>query len=144
MKVMVIVQATKESEAGVMPNEKTLTEMGKFKEELVKAGVMLGGEGLRPSSKGKRLHLSGDKRTVIDGPFTETKELVGGYWLWQVKSLDDAVAWARRCADFMPSGEWVLEIRPIVEAEDFGSAFTPELRAQEQRQRAEVARQRES
>jgi hypothetical protein len=118
--------------------------MGKFKEELVKAGVMLGGEGLRPSSKGKRLHLSGDKRTVIDGRFTETKELVGGYWLWQVKSLDDAVAWARRCADFMPRGEWVLEIRPLVEAEDFGSALTPELREQEQRQRAEIARQRES
>jgi hypothetical protein len=144
MKVMVIVQATKESEAGVMPDEKTLTEMGKFQEELVKAGVMLGGEGLHPSSKGKRLHISGGKKTVVDGPFTETKELVGGYWLWQVKSLDDAVEWARRCADFMPDGEWVLEIRPLVEAEDFGTEFTPELRAQEQRLRAEIERQRKA
>jgi hypothetical protein len=144
MKVMVIVKATKESEAGVMPDEKTITEMGKFQEELVKAGVMLGGEGLHPSSKGKRLHISGGKKTVIDGPFVETKELVGGYWLWQAKSLDEAVEWARRCADYMPSGEWVLEIRPIFEAEDFGKEFTPDLRAQEERLRAEIDRQRKA
>jgi hypothetical protein len=144
MKVMVIVKATKESEAGVMPDEKTITEMGKFKEELVKAGVMLGGEGLHPSSKGKRLHISGGKKTVIDGPFVETKELVGGYWLWEAKSLDEAVEWARRCADYMPSGEWVLEIRPIFEAEDFGKEFTPDLRAQEERLRAEIDRQRKA
>jgi len=144
MKVMVIVKATKESEAGVMPDEKTITEMGKFKEELVKAGVMLGGEGLHPSSKGKRLHISGGKKTVIDGPFVETKELVGGYWLWQAKSLDEAVEWARRCADYMPSGEWMLEIRPIFEAEDFGKEFTPDLRAQEERLRAEIDRQRKA
>jgi hypothetical protein len=118
--------------------------MGKFKEELVKAGVMLAGEGLHPSSKGKRLHISGGKTTVVDGPFAETKELVGGYWIWQVRSLDEAVQWARRCADYMPSGEWVLEIRRIFEAEDFGKEFTPELRAQEQRLRAEIERQRKS
>jgi hypothetical protein len=144
MKVMVIVKATKESEAGVMPDERTIPEMGKFKEELVKAGVMLGGEGLHPSSKGKRVHISGGKKTVIDGPFAETKELVGGYWLWQVKSLDEAVEWARRCADYMPSGEWMLEIRPIFEAEDFGKEFTPDLRAQEERLRAEIDRQRKA
>ena len=141
MKIMVIVKATKESEAGMMPDEKVIAEMGKFKEELVKAGVMLSGEGLHPSSKGKRLHISGGKKTLIDGPFAETKELVGGYWIWQVKSLDEAVEWARRCADYMPSGEWVLEIRPIFEAEDFGKEFTPELRAQEERLRAEIERQ---
>jgi hypothetical protein len=144
MKVMVIVKATKESEAGGMPDEKTLAGMGRFKEELVKAGVLLGGEGLHPSSRGKRLHLSGGKKTVIDGPFAETKELVGGYWLWQVKSMDEAVEWAKRCADYMPAGEWVLEIRPIFETEDFGQDFTPELRAQEQRLRAEIERQRKS
>jgi hypothetical protein len=144
MKVMVIVKATKESEAGVMPDEKTITGMVKFQEELVKAGVMLGGEGLHPSSKGKRLHISGGKKTVIDGPFAEAKELVGGYWLWRVKSLDEAVEWARRCADYMPSGEWMLEIRPIFEAEDFGKEFTPDLRAQDQRLRAEIDRQRKA
>jgi len=142
MKVMVIVKATEESEAGVTPDEKTITDMGKFMEELVRAGVMLGGEGLHPSSRGKRLHISGGKRTLVDGPFAETKELVGGYWIWQVKSLDEAVEWARRCADYMPGGEWVLELRPIFEAEDFGKEFTPELRAQEERLRAEVERQR--
>jgi hypothetical protein len=142
VKVIVFVHATKESEAGAMPDEKVIADMGKFKEELVKAGVMLGGEGLHPSSRGKRLHISGTERRVIDGPFVETKELVGGYWLWQVESMDDAVAWAQRCADYMPSGEWVLEIRPIFEADDFGDAFTPELRAQEERLRGDIGRRR--
>ncbi|XXX92159.1 YciI family protein [Sorangium sp. So ce145] len=139
---MVFVKATKESEAGMMPDEKVIAEMGRFKEELVEAGVMLGGEGLHPSSKGKRLRISDGKTALIDGPFAEAKELVGGYWLWQVKSLDDAVAWARRCADHMPGGEWELEIRPIFEAEDFGEAFTPTLREQDERLRAEIERQR--
>jgi len=144
MKVMVFVKATKESEAGVMPDEKVLARMATFNEELVKAGVMLAGEGLHPSRKGKRLHISDGKKTVIDGPFAETKELVGGYWIWQVKSLDEAVQWAERGADYMPSGDWVLEIRPIFEADDFGKEFTPELRAQDQRLRAEIERQRKS
>ncbi|WP_438044520.1 YciI family protein [Sorangium sp. So ce128] len=144
MKVMVFVKATKESEAGMMPDEKVIAEMGRFKEELVKAGVMLGGEGLHPSSKGKRLRISDGKTTLIDGPFAEAKELVGGYWLWQVRSLDDAVAWARRCADYMPSGEWELEVRPLFDAEDFGEEFTPALREQDERLRAEIERQRRS
>jgi hypothetical protein len=142
MKVMVIVKATTESEAGVMPDETVIAAMGQFKEALVAAGVMLGGEGLLPSRVGKRLCISGDERRLIDGPFTETKELVGGYWLWQVASLDDAVAWARRCADHMPHGQWQLELRPIYEADDFGAAFTPDLRAQDQRLRAQVARRK--
>jgi hypothetical protein len=140
MRVMVIVKATKSSEAGVMPSEKLLTEMGKYNEELVKAGIMLAGEGLHPSSKAKRVVLGGGKKTVVDGPFTEAKELVAGYWIWQVKSMDEAVEWARRCPDPMPGEEGVLEIRPIFEAEDFGAEFTPELRAQEERLRAEVER----
>ena len=141
MKVMVIVKATKNSEAGVMPTEKGLAEMGAFNEELVKAGIMLAGEGLHPSAKGKRIQFAGGKRTVVDGPFAETKELIAGYWIWQVKSMDEAVEWARRCPDPMPGEDAVLEIRPIFEAEDFGAEFTPELRAQEERLRQEMERQ---
>jgi hypothetical protein len=139
MRVMVIVKATRNSEGGVMPSEKLLADMGKFNEELVKAGVMLAGEGLHPSSKGKRLVFSGGKKTLIDGPFAETKELVAGFWLWQVKSIEEAVEWVRRCPDPMAGEESVIEIRPVFEAEDFGKEFTPELRAQEERLRAEVA-----
>jgi len=135
---MVLVKATKDSEAGVMPSQELLTEMGKFNEELVKAGVMLAGEGLHPSSKGARVHFSGDKRTVIDGPFAEAKELVAGYWLWQVRSMDEAIEWAKRCPNPMEEGG-LLEIRPVFEAEDFGEEFTPELREQEERLRAEIA-----
>jgi hypothetical protein len=138
MRVMVIVKATKNSEAGIMPSEKLLTEMGKYNEELVKAGIMLAGEGLHPSSKAKRIRFSGSKRTVVDGPFTETKELVAGYWLWQVRSIEEAVEWARRCPNPMPDEEGELEIRPVFEAEDFGQEFTPELRAQEERLRSEI------
>ena len=137
MRVMVMVKATKESEAGQMPSQELLTEMGKFNEELVKAGVMLAGEGLHPSSKGARVRFSGDKRTVTDGPFTETKELVAGYWLWQVRSMDEAIEWAKRCPDPMEQGG-ELEIRPVFEAEDFGEEFTPELREQEERLRAQI------
>ncbi len=142
MKVMVIVKATKNSEAGVMPSEKLLTEMGQYNEELVKAGIMLDGEGLHPSSKGKRIKFSGTKRTVVDGPFAETKELIAGYWVWQVRSIEEAVEWARRCPDPMPGEEAELEVRPIFEAEDFGKEFTPELRAQEERLRQQIERQK--
>ena len=138
MRVMVLVKATKDSEAGVMPSQELLTEMGKFNEELVKAGVMLAGEGLHPSSKGARVHFSSDKRTVTDGPFAETKELVAGFWLWQVRSMDEAIEWAKRCPNPMEEGG-LLEIRPVFEAEDFGEEFTPELREQEERLRAEIA-----
>jgi hypothetical protein len=141
---MVIVKATKASEAGVMPSEELLAEMGKFNEELVKAGIMLAGEGLHPSSKGKRVRFSDGKKTVIDGPFAETEELVAGYWLWQVESIEEAVEWVRRCPDPMPGDESEIEIRPILEAEDFGEEFTPELRAQEERLREEVERQHRS
>jgi hypothetical protein len=120
MRVMVIVKATKNSEAGVMPEEKLLADMGKFNEELVKAGVMLAGEGLHPSSKGKRVVFAGGKKTVVDGPFAPTEELVAGFWLWQVKSMDEAVEWVRRCPDPMPGEQATLEIRPVFEAEDFG------------------------
>ena len=144
MRVMVIVKATKNSEAGVMPSEKLFADMGKFNEELVKAGIMLAGDGLKPSSKGKRVRFSAGKKTVIDGPFSETKELVAGYWIWQVKSIEEAVEWVRRCPDPMPGEELEIEIRPFFEAEDFGAEFTPELRAQEERLRAEVERQRGS
>jgi hypothetical protein len=137
MRVMVIVKASKDSEAGVMPDQKLLSEMGNFNEELVKAGIMLAGEGLHPSSKGARVRFSGDKRTVIDGPFAETKELIAGYWIWRVKSLEEAIEWAKRCPN--PTGEEsVLEIRPVFEAEDFGAEFTPELQAQEDRVRAQA------
>src|SRR5881409_3584347 len=144
MRFMILVKASKESEAGVMPSEQLLTEMGKFNEELVKAGVMLAGEGLHPSSKGARVRFSGGKKTVIDGPFAETKELIAGYWIWQVRSMEEAVEWARRCPDPMPGEDAELELRPIFEAEDFGKEFTPELRAQEERLRAEVERRKHS
>lgn len=141
MRVMVIVKATRNSEAGVMPTEQLLADMGKYNEELVKAGVMLAGEGLQPSTKGKRMVLSGGKRTIVDGPFAETKELIAGYWIWQVRSMDEALEWLRRCPDPMPGEEAILEIRPVFEAEDFGEEFTPELRQQEERLRAEMDRQ---
>lgn len=144
MRVMVIVKASKNSEAGVMPDEKLLTEMGKYNEELVKAGVMLAGEGLHPSVRGRRVRFAGGKKTVVDGPFAETKELIAGFWLWQVKSMDEALEWARRCPDPMPGEESELELRPVFEAEDFGAEFTPELRAQEEHLRDEVARQKGS
>jgi hypothetical protein len=138
---MVIIKATKNSEAGVMPEETLLAEMGAYNEELVKAGIMQAGDGLHPSSKGKRVRFSGGKKTVIDGPFQETKELIAGYWIWQVKSMDEAVEWVRRCPDPMPGEDAEIEIRPVFEAEDFGAEFTPELRAQEDRLRAELERQ---
>jgi hypothetical protein len=138
---MVMVKATKDSEAGVLPTQKLLADMGKFNEELVKAGVLLAGEGLQPSSKGARVKFSGAKRTVIDGPFAETKELVAGFWLWQVKSKEEAIEWVKRCPNPHP-GESEIEIRQVFEAEDFGTEFTPELRGQEERMRAEVAARR--
>jgi hypothetical protein len=139
MRFMVIVKATKDSEAGVLPDQKLLSEMGKFNEELVKAGVMLAGEGLQPSSKGARVKFSGAKRTVIDGPFAETKELIAGFWLWQVKSKEEAIEWVKRCPNPF-YGESEIEIRQLFEAEDFGAEFTPELREQEERHRAEAAK----
>jgi hypothetical protein len=138
MRFMVIVKASQEFEAGVLPDEKILTEMGKFNEELAKAGVMLAGEGLQASSKGTRIKFSGNKRTVRDGPFAETKELVAGFWLWQVKSKQEAIEWAKR----IPFQEGEIEIRQVFEAEDFGPEFTPELREQEERVRAQTARRR--
>jgi hypothetical protein len=139
MRVMVVVPANKESEAGVLPDEKILNEMGKFNEELVKAGVMLAGEGLHPTSKGKRVRFEGTKRTVIDGPFTEGKELIAGFWLWQVKSMDEAVEWLKRA----PFGGGVeITIRPVFETEDFGAAATPEILERETRLRAQVAARR--
>jgi hypothetical protein len=138
MRVMVIVKASKESEAGEMPSEEILAAMGKYNEELAKAGVMLAGEGLHPTSKGKRLRFSGKQRTVIDGPFAETKELIAGFWLWQVRSIDEAVEWLKR-APF--DGGTEIELRPVFEAEDFGKQLTPELREQEERTRAEIERQ---
>jgi hypothetical protein len=138
MRVMVMVKANVDTEAGVMPKQELLAAMGRFNEELVKAGVMLAGEGLQPTSRGARIRFSGDKRTVVDGPFTESKELIAGFWIWQVKSLAEAIEWARRCPN--PTGnESELEIRPVFEADDFGAELTPELRAQEERLRAEVA-----
>src|SRR2546425_7105103 len=139
MRVMVIVKANEDSEAGVLPDEKILTDMGKFNEELVKAGVMLAGEGLQSSSKGKRVKFSGGKTTVIDGPFAETKELIAGFWLWQVRSKDEAIEWIKRS----PFGEGAeIEIRQVFEADDFGAALTPELREQEERLRRQAAEQR--
>jgi hypothetical protein len=137
MRVMVIVKASKESEAGVLPDTEILTKMGKYNEELVKAGIMLAGEGLQPTSKGKRVRFSGEKRTVIDGPFTETKELIAGYWMWQVRSMEEAVEWLKRCPNPHP-GETEVEIRPVFEANDLGENFTPELREQEQRLREKI------
>src|SRR6059036_2572304 len=139
MRFLIIVKATKDSEAGVMPSEQLLREMGKFNEELVKAGVMLAGEGLQPSSKGARVRFSGTKRTVIDGPFAETKELIAGFWMWQVKSKEEAIEWVKRCPNPFPDTESEIEIRQVFEAEDFGAEFTPELREQEERIRAQVA-----
>jgi hypothetical protein len=138
MRFMVIVKANKDSEAGIMPKQKLLEEMGKFNEELVKAGVLLAGDGLQPSSKGKRVRFSGDKRTVIDGPFAETKELIAGFWLWQVRSMEEAVEWLKRCPNPC-EGESEIEIRQVFEAEDFGAELTPELRKREQRMREQVA-----
>jgi hypothetical protein len=141
MKVIVMVKASEDSEAGKMPSKEILTAMGKFNEELVKAGIMLAGEGLHPTSKGKRVRFSGTKRTVIDGPFTETKELIAGFWIWQVRSMDEAVEWLKR-APFEEGDE--VEIRPVFEAEDFGAEFTPELREQEERLRKEIEKQKAS
>jgi hypothetical protein len=142
MKVIVFVKATKNSEAGVMPSEKLLTEMGAYNEELVKAGIMQAGEGLHPSVKGKRVVMGvGGKRSVVDGPFTETKEIVAGFWIWKVKDMEEAVAWARRCPDPMPGEEGMLEIRPVFEMEDFGAEFTPELQAKEAELRAQIEKQ---
>jgi hypothetical protein len=137
MRVMVMVKATQESEAGTMPSQQMLTDMMKFNEELVNAGVMLAGEGLHPSSKAKRVHFSGAKRTVTDGPFAETKELIAGYWIWKVNSMEEAVEWVKKCPNPM-NGESDIDIRPIFEAEDFGEEFTPELQAQEQRLRSKI------
>ena len=144
MRCMVLVKADRNSEAGVMPSEKLLADMGKYNEELMKAGVMLAGEGLHPSSKGARVKFSGDTRTVVRGPFAGPKDLVAGFWLWQVKSKQEAIDWVKRCPDPMPGEEGVLEIRPVFESEDFGKEFTPELRAQEERLRAEIGRQHKS
>ena len=138
MRFMVMVRANKNSEAGVMPSQKLLAEMGNYNEELVKAGVLLAGEGLQPSSKGKRVKFSGEKRTVVDGPFTETKELIAGFWLWQVRSMEEAIEWAKRCPNPF-EGESEIEIRQVFEADDFGSEFTPELREQEERLRKQVS-----
>ena len=137
MRFMVIVKANKDSEAGVMPSTEILAAMGKYNEELVKAGVMLAGEGLHPSSKGARVRFSGENRTVIDGPFTETKELIAGFWLWQVKSKEEAIEWVKRCPNPL-KGEAVIEIRQVYEASDFGSEFTPELREAEERMRNQM------
>ena len=137
MRFMVMVKATKDSEAGALPSQELLQAMGKYNEELVKAGIMLDGQGLHPSSKGARIKFSGPKRTVVDGPFAETKELVAGFWIWQVKSMDEATEWVKRCPNPMP-GDSDIEIRPFFEAEDFGAEFTPELREQEERLRAQI------
>jgi hypothetical protein len=138
MRVMVIVKATADSEAGAMPSEQLLTEMGQYNEQLVKAGIMLAGDGLHPSSKGVRVRFLGKNRSVVDGPFAETKELIAGYWIWQVRDMDEAIEWVRRCPNPMP-GDSEIEIRRVFEAEDFGPQFTPELRAREERVWAEAA-----
>lgn len=138
MRVMVIVKASPESEAGQMPSEQLLADMGRYNEELVKAGVMLAGEGLHPTSRGVRVQFSGDRRTVVDGPFSETKELIAGFWLWQVRSMEEAIEWVRRCPNPHASDS-EIEIRPVFEADDFGAEFTPELREQEERLRAQIA-----
>jgi hypothetical protein len=139
MRFMIIVKASKDSEAGKMPSRELLEAMGKYNEELVKAGIMLAGEGLHPSSKGARVRFSGERRSVIDGPFAETKELIAGFWLWQVKSKEEAIEWVKRCPNPMPGSEAEIEIRQVFEAEDFGAEFTPELREQEERLRAQAA-----
>jgi len=140
MRFCVMVKATKDSEAGAMPSEKLLADMGRFNEELIKAGVMLAGEGLQPSSKGARVQFTGNQRRVIDGPFAETKELVAGFWLWQCRDMDEAIEWVKRCPRPFEHGDCEIEIRRVFEAEDFGAEFTPELREQEGRQRAELSR----
>ena len=140
MRVMVIVKATPNSEAGIMPSQELLAAMGKYNEELVEAGIMLAGEGLHPSSKGKRVQWKAGRKKVLDGPFAETKELIAGFWIWEVRSMAEALEWIERCPDPMPGEEGVLELRPIFEADDFGEEFTPELRAQEDRLRAELER----
>lgn len=142
MRFMILVKATRDSEAGVMPSQELLAEMGRFNEELVKAGVMQAGEGLHPSAKGARVRFSGKDRKVIDGPFAETKELVAGFWMWKCASLQDAINWVKRCPNPMP-GDSEIEIRQVFEAEDFGEAFTPELREQEERLRAQAAQQQQ-
>ena len=142
MRFMVIVKASKASEAGVLPGAELLTAMGKFNEELIKAGIMLSGDGLQASSKGARVKFAGDKRTVTDGPFAETKELIAGFWIWKCQSLAEAIEWLKRCPDPMPGEDAELELRPIFDASDFGEELTPELRAQEERLRLEVERQR--
>jgi hypothetical protein len=139
MRFCVMVRATVDSEAGTMPSEKLIAEMMRYNDELVQAGVMLAGEGLQPSSKGARLRFSGDKRSVVDGPFAETKELIAGFWLWQVKSREEAIEWLKRCPRPFEGGDCEVELRQVYEAEDFGAEFTPELREQEERQRAQVA-----
>ena len=139
MRFMVMVKATAESEAGVMPSQALLEAMGKFNEELVRAGVMLAGEGLQPSTKGARVRFDGSRRSVVDGPFAETRELVAGFWLWELRSLDEAIEWAKRCPNPFEHGESELEIRQVFEAGDFGEEFTPELREREERLRAKVA-----
>ncbi|MDB5816262.1 MAG: hypothetical protein JWN23_3379 [Rhodocyclales bacterium] len=138
MRFMIIVKASKDSEAGVMPSEKLLTDMGKYNEELVNAGIMLAGEGLQPSSKGARVRFVGDKRVVTEGPFSETHQLIAGFWIWKVKSKEEALEWAKRCPNPMPGTEAELEIRQIFEGEDFGAEFTPELRQQEERIRVKL------
>ncbi|HEV8245878.1 MAG TPA: YciI family protein [Polyangiaceae bacterium] len=138
MRFMMMVKASKDSEAGVLPDQKLLTEMGKFNEEMVKAGVLLAGEGLHPSSKGARVRFSGGSRTVVDGPFAETKELVAGFWLIQAKSREEAIEWAKRCPNPMPGSEAEIEIRQVFEADDFGEALAPELRKQQERLRAQA------
>ena len=140
MRFMIIVKATKNSEAGILPDKTLLTEMGKFNEQLVKAGIMLAGEGLQPSSKGARVKFAGDKRTVIDGPFAETKELIAGFWLWRVQSKEEAIEWVKRCPNPMPGMESEIEIRQVFEAEDFGEALTPELKGQNERLREQTAK----
>jgi hypothetical protein len=140
MRIMVIVKATQESEAGEMPSTELMAAMGDYNQQLVDAGIMKAGDGLHPSSKGKRVRFSGTQRTVIDGPFAETKELIAGFWMWEVKSMDEAVEWAQRCPNPMPSGG-ELELRPVFEADDFGEEFTPELRAQEDHIRAQLESQ---
>ena len=144
MRFMIIVKATKDSEAGRMPEESLIASMAAYHEELVKAGILLDANGLQPSSRGFRIRYEGSKRRVIDGPFAETKELVAGYWIWQVSSMEEALDWVRRCPDPMPGEEAEIEIRPLFEADDFGEEFTPELREQEERLRAEIERQHKS
>ena len=141
MRVMVIVKATKDSEAGVLPSKELIDAMGKYNEQLVKAGIMLAGDGLQPSARGKRVRFSGEKRSVIDGPFTETKELIAGFWIWQVRSMEEAVEWLKRCPNPMP-GESEIEIRPVFEAADFGENLTPEAKERDQRLREQMAGKR--